>query len=54
MQCLDQVDAWVVCKHGLVCGIELNGTSFELTSMQTLLNTLFLSATHFLKCIMEM
>ncbi len=33
------MDAWVACKHGLVCNTNPNGSTFELTCLRTLLNT---------------
>jgi hypothetical protein len=39
MHWLKPINAWVACKHGLICGTKLDVTSFELTSMQALPKT---------------
>jgi hypothetical protein len=51
MQWLDPVDAWVVCKSGLVCDTKPNDFTFELIGMRILHDTLVFFATQFLKCI---
>jgi hypothetical protein len=51
MQWLDLVDAWVACKHKLVCDTKLDGLAFELVGVQALFNTLSLFAKQVKKCV---
>ncbi len=45
------MDAWVVCKHKLICDTKLDDLVFKLIGVRTLLNTLLPFAKQIKKCV---
>ncbi len=45
------MDAWVACKHKLICDTKLDGLVFEFIDVRTLLNTLLPFVKQIKKCV---